>query len=94
LALGSQTPGTPCVVWFGTGGPSAIGPCAIVTAPLLDGVFAVTNQGGSAVLPLPIPDDRALLGLGLIAQAAVYEPLRSRIGSVTLSAGLQLAIGR
>jgi hypothetical protein len=94
LTLGSKTPGTPCLVWFGTGGPGAIGPCAIVTAPLLDAVFAVTNQGGTAVVPLPIPDDRTLLGLGLIAQAAVYEPLRSRIGSVTLSAGLQLAIGR
>jgi len=94
LALGTRAPGSPCVLWFGTGGPGAIGPCAIATGPTLGSMFATTNAGGSAVLPLPIPDDRTLLGLGLIAQGAVYDPLRSRIGGVALSAGLAMTVGR
>lgn len=93
LDLGTLAPGSPCVVWFGVGGPGAIGSCAIVTGPTLGIVFATTDAGGTARVPLPIPDDRSLLGLALLAQGAVFDPARSPIGILTFSAGLALAIG-
>lgn len=93
LDLGTLAPGAPCMVWFGVGGPGTIGPCAIATGPTLGSVFATTDAGGNALLPLPIPDDRSLLGFSLLAQGAVFDPARSPIGNVTLSAGLALAIG-
>lgn len=93
LDLGSRVPGAPWAVWFGVGGPGALGPCAIVTGPTLGIAFGLTGPGGNAQLPLPIPSDRALLGLALLSQGAVFDAPQSPIGTLTLTAGLSLAIG-
>ena len=67
--------------------------CRSLIAQELGVTLLLTNGGGIARLPLPIPVDRRLLGLRFFAQGAVWDPPHSPIGSVTFSAGLMITIG-
>ena len=53
---------------------------------------ALTDGTGAAGIPIPIPDDAALLGLGLTLQWAVVDPA-GFLGAVSLSEGLEVIVG-
>lgn len=55
--------------------------------------FALASPGGQAVYPVPIPNAAGLLGVTFQTQGAVVEPARSLLGTVTLTAGLQVTVG-
>ena len=42
---------------------------------------------------MPIPNTIGLLGVQFTAQGVVFEPARSLLGTVTLTAGLRVTIG-
>ena len=93
LDLGTAAAGAPCLFWCGLGGTAAFGPCTLWTGPTLAAVFATTHAGGNATLAIPLPADPQLLGQRLVVQGAVYDPPRSPLGNVGLSAGLELRLG-
>jgi len=64
---------------------------SIAQAPAVS--FLVADPAGRLREPLPIPADPSLRGVTLLAQAAVVDPARSPIGSVTLTEGLRITIG-
>lgn len=67
--------------------------CRSLVALELDTLLTFGNAGGIARFALPIPLDRSLLGVQLTAQGAVFDPVRSPLGSVLLTAGLRFSIG-
>jgi len=82
LAIGfteqGQHLGSGCVVWIAQ--PPAIH-------------FLAADAAGHARFSLPIPAQSSLLGVQLLAQAAVFDPARSPLGSIVLTDGLRISIG-
>lgn len=72
---------------------SATTPIATCTLRVGNGVAVLLplNAGGFGSSPLPIPNDRAFLGLDVFAQAATLDA--NAPSGFTLSAGLQVTIG-
>ena len=54
---------------------------------------AKTDRTGSATLPLAIPQTASLIGTEVMAQVAIDDP-KGAYGALSLSAGLQIVVGR
>lgn len=82
LALGftaqGQNLGAGCVVW--------------IAQPPAAHLF-VADAAGHARLPLALPQQSSLLGVQLLAQAAVLDPPNSPLGSFVFSDGLRVTLG-
>jgi hypothetical protein len=65
--------------------------CTLLVQPMA--LFAVASAQGWSSFPLPMPANRALLGLQLFTQAVVLDPAHSVWSGVTMSRGLQLTVG-
>ncbi len=56
-------------------------------------VALVTNAQGRGVLPLPIPDDPALLRGSVFAQWVVVDPQGQALGAISASQGFEVRLG-
>ena len=109
LALGRPTPGNAAfaltVTTFAPGAPTflALGlqmqnqplgsGCSALVGTVLGVHFLVAAPSGQVELPFPLPNDLALRGVNVAAQAAVLDPARSLFAGITMSAGLWTTIG-
>lgn len=68
------------------------GGCSVLTdAVVLNAV--ITDPAGTAMLPVPIPNSLAFVGVSLYAQYAVLDPNGAFGAFLSLSAGLQALVG-
>lgn len=95
IDLGTLAPGAPVFLVLGFGEqfqPIGSGCASLVALPLAT-AFATAGTGATARFPLPLPNAAGLLGVQVTAQGAVWDPARSLLGTVTLTAGLRVTIG-
>lgn len=82
--------------WNGIPLPFDLTPFGFTNCPLQVSVdlvvAAAINGSGTATWPLPLPDNRGLLGARIYAQALAPEPGLNRAG-FAVSAGLELTLG-
>lgn len=94
LEVASQTPATLAFLHIGLGTQNVqYGNCTTHVANTIGVSIGMTDAGGAAGFPLTIPNVAALRGVQFVAQGAAYEPARSLIGSVTLTAALRILVG-
>ena len=69
------------------------GGCRSLVGLQVAATLVLSNAGGIARFPIPIPNDPSLRGVRLTTQGAVWDPAASLLGSATLTSGLQITIG-
>lgn len=95
LAVGTLTPSAPALLVFGfatQNQPLGNGCVALVANPVVS-CFTIATPGAVAEFAVPVPNDPTLRGVTFVAQAAVIDPPRSQLGTVTLTSGLRVTIG-
>jgi len=76
-----------------TGASTPFGPCTLHLAWPFAVFSAVTDLGGLAVLPLPVPDSPALRGAVALAQAVVADPCGAWQQLLAFTNALELTLG-
>lgn len=95
IELTARAPSAPTFLVVGLAAQNvALGSgCRSLVALQLAVNFALADAAGIARFPIPIPNTPALRGVQFCNQGAVWDPAQSPLGTVTLTAGLQVTIG-
>jgi hypothetical protein len=95
IELGTLAPSVPSFLVLGFGAQNApLGSgCSSFVGAAIGSRYAPASPGGQVSYDLPIPNASGLLGVQFTAQGVVFEPARSLLGTVTLTAGLRVTVG-
>lgn len=91
-ALAASVP-TFLALGFGAQNASLGNGCSSLVATTIATRYIPASPSGQATYDMPIPNTIGLLGVQFTAQGVVFEPARSLLGTVTLTAGLRVTVG-